>query len=166
MDAKRGRGGDGSDSGTRNDDEVDEFREALRIAPRGESGDVVGADEPREMRVRVASVELLGGVDAVRDAAATEFEVVDGDLGHTGECEAQHSQTERITGGDVGRFERGLSCRDDDESIQLALFEGCVGDEQVPEVDGVEGPSIKSEAGHAVDQGSSGRRRTVTRGGR
>jgi hypothetical protein len=72
-------------SRARDHDELNRSGEYLRFPPLMEGGDVVCADEPAQFRGGMSGGKLTDGVDGVAGPPATEFEVVDGEVGSSSE---------------------------------------------------------------------------------
>src|ERR1051325_1564365 len=60
-------------SGTRNHDELRETRQFFRVAPRWQLGNVVRANQIKNLRLRKASRRFAHRINRVRHAAALEF---------------------------------------------------------------------------------------------
>lgn len=139
----------GFDPGSGDDDEIDQFGEAPGFPPSRKGSHVVGADEPGQSRSWEPAGIFCRGIDAIRNAAAADFLVVDLDAVHSGEGESEHAKAQAGGGRSAGGLEGRLGGGNDDESVQLEFLEGGLRHEQVPQVDGIEGSSVKADAVHA-----------------
>lgn len=157
-DAKAGGrwGGDGTGAG--DDDELEQLGELIGVAPLGESGQVILADEPVEGGFGEAGSVVPRGVDGEGDATAFDFLGVDFDAGVTGEAEPEHLQAEGSGGGWAAGFEGGLGGGDEEDPVQVEFLEGRPGHEEMTRVNGVEGTSEDGETEHGGDRGVRGGR--------
>lgn len=138
-------------AGSRDHDEVDETGEQGGIAPMGEGGHVIGADEPEKPGVGKARSTGADGVDGITGAAATELQFVDLKVGMAGKGDAQPAQSKVIRGGCVGGFEGRPCGGNEDDAIELEFFTRRFSHEEMAEVDRVEGTAIETNA-HGEDQ--------------
>ena len=120
--------------------------EFIRTPPGGERGDVVFADEIKELGLRPEPLaQSQEGVNGVGSAGALQFHLLNVKAGFVFNGRADHLRPQigrsRLEGGLVG----GDGVRDEIEPVEPKLFHGLPGQDQVAVVNGVEGASVKSE---------------------
>lgn len=130
-------------SGSWDRDELDRLAEFRGVTPLGEGGDVILADQPEDLRARESSPVLTNGINRVAGAAPAEFQVVETKLRVAGEGDAEPLEAERIRGGRRPGLERGACGGDEDDPVEVHFLGGGDGDEEVAEVDGVEGTAVE-----------------------
>ena len=134
----------------RDDDELGALGQFRGVAPFGEHGGVVGADEIEERSIGVAAGVIAHGEDGVGDTAAAQFLVIDGALGLAGQGESEEAEA-FLRWGEYGfRFERGLRSGDEEEPVQGEFFPGGLGHEQMSEVNRVEGTAVEPDFVHGL----------------
>jgi len=127
-------------------DEIDERGQVVGVAPLGQGWDVVGTNQPVKGGTGETGRAGADGVDGIAGAAASQFKIVHLEFGMTGEGDAQPAETEMIRGRGVPGFERGPGGGNEDDAVESEFLAGGLGDEEMPEVNRIEGTAVETDA--------------------
>jgi hypothetical protein len=100
-------------------------------------GDIVRADQVKDLGILKSAVIIARRIDGVRNAAALDFLFVDFAPVFADESQAQKAQAFVGSGGLAVRFERGLGSGNEEEPRQVEFFASGLGDEQMAHVNRV-----------------------------
>lgn len=131
-------------TGACDDGEGAEPGQAVHVSPTGQIRQRVGSDDKKQFRGRVASFQFRDGLDGVGWAAASYLDVIGLELVAAVDGQLHHAQP-------VGRrdvsFERFVGWHgggDEFHEVQIERFQSVLCNEQMPDVDRVEGAAEQS----------------------
>src|SRR5450631_2069714 len=127
------------------EDELNNPRELPDVLPEVELWELVSADDPVELVVRIKGPEVPRRVDRETHAAPRKLEIRHLEAGVPFGGRLDHREPILGRGLGVVRFHGRLGRRHDDQPVQPVLLKGVLGGEKVAEVDGIETPSEKSD---------------------
>jgi hypothetical protein len=137
-------------AGARDYDETGQLREFFGVTPLRQQGGVIGAGEIEERGVGESAGVIAHGENGVGDASAADFLVIDSAQGLAGQCEAEQAQS-LFGRSEFGfRLEGGLGGGDEEQAVQIKFFTRRLGDEEMAEVDRVEGAAEEPDFVHGA----------------
>jgi hypothetical protein len=122
----------------REDDPLHEVMELIDAAPGVELGQVILADEVKEIGPGIDGVQVQEGIDGVGCAAAEDFDFVDFKAGLSFDGGANHCGAQLRRRDGAAELVRGAVIGDEDELVEIEGIEGIAAEDEMPEVDGIE----------------------------
>ena len=121
--------------------ELHHFRKIVETAPGGKLRDIVFADQANELRVWLATAERFDCLDGVRRRRPLELQSIETKSRLALNCRPQHFHASIGPSWRPSQLVRRESSGDENQVVELQLLDRVPREDQMPMVDGIEGPA-------------------------